>query len=397
MKQLKLLFVTPSFYPATYWGGPIQSLKELCDSLATTRTVELRVLTTDTNGRARANRVRPLEHCTKFQKGYTVYYCKRNYSVSFSAQLATFLPSMIGWADVVHLTAVYSFPTIPTLAICKLLKKPVVWSPRGALQRWDNNSRRALKAIWDNVCNRLCDDWRVTLHFTSEKERDESYGRMPHAAHLVIPNGVRIRNFDEGSKGEVTGLEPVNGALRLLYLGRLHPIKGIENLIQSMRFLHPSITLSICGDGDFHYEGRLKGVVQDLNLKERVFFRGYITEDEKLQQFANSDIFVIPSFSESFGLSAVEAMSCGLPVIASKGTPWKEIEARGCGLWVENNPETLAEAVRRISKMPLKDMGIAGRKWMASDFSWDAISKSMFEVYTQLLAKRNSNGQSHNF
>jgi glycosyltransferase involved in cell wall biosynthesis len=286
---------------------------------------------------------------------------------------------MIRWADVVHLTAVYSASTIPTLALCRILNKPVVWSPRGSLQRWEDSSRPRLKRLWEFICNSLCDKERVTMHFTSDKELLESASRIERAAVVVIPNGVdRVERPKHYSHEKPE-------SLRLLYLGRLDQIKGIENLITALQGVDGSVTLSLCGEGSNGYAGTLKALTEKLGLVERVKFRGRVADEEKEICFDDSDVLVMPSFNESFGLSAAEALSHGLPVIASKGTPWSEVEKVGCGLWVENDPQSLADAIERIRQMPLAEMGRRGREWMSREFSWDVIAGKMFKVYEGLV------------
>ena len=199
MNKLKLLHVSPTFYPATYWGGPLYSAHKLCDAMASSFAIDLRVLTTDSNGPARNQRIEVDSFPVRTTSGYEIYYCPRQLGLSFSFPLFSRLFSMVRWADVVHLTAVYSAPTIPTLALCKLLNKPVVWSPRGALQRWEHSARPFLKRLWEIVCNSLCDEERVTLHVTSKEEELASLRRITRASAIVIPNAVdKVRSDAEG-------------------------------------------------------------------------------------------------------------------------------------------------------------------------------------------------------
>jgi len=133
-KRMRVVQMTPSFYPAHAYGGPIEWVYWLSRSLVGLG-CELRVLTTDANG---VNKVLDIEKGreVEIRKGLRVRYCKRIMRHSVSTVFLRLLPAYIRWADVVHLSGVYSFPRIPTLLMCKLLHKRVVWSPHGALQRW---------------------------------------------------------------------------------------------------------------------------------------------------------------------------------------------------------------------------------------------------------------------
>jgi glycosyltransferase involved in cell wall biosynthesis len=297
--------------------------------------------------------------------------------------LLRFLPSYIRLADVVHLTAVYSFPTIPTLLICRLLNKPVVWSPRGALQRWKGSSRITAKALWEWVC-RMAAPKNLVLHVTSREEAMASVKRFPGFETIVIPNGIEIPEKVSHDRG--------NEVLRLFYLGRLHPIKGIENLLASCKIINDrsgiAWSLTIAGSGDPHYTDKIRSKIKALGLSDRVKMAGHIRREDKQVLFENADIAVIPSHSENFGMVVAEALAHSVPVIAAKGTPWKRLEEMGCGLWVDNDPESLAKAIERMSRMPLREMGQRGRDWMQKEFSWDQRSHEMVACYTALSARR---------
>ena len=108
-------------------------------------------------------------------------------------------------------------------------------------------------------------------------------------------------------------------------------------------------------------------------------------DDDKRDIFQRTEVLVLPSHSENFGNVVAEALAYGVPVIASRGTPWSRLEEKGCGLWVSNDPKTLAAAIEDISKMPLEEMGQRGREWMQQEFSWPSIAAAMIETYREML------------
>jgi glycosyltransferase involved in cell wall biosynthesis len=375
---MKVLHVIPSFYPATAWGGPIQSAYGLCKSIAQHADVMLRVLTTDTAGPRRKQSLPAGDFPVRFPSGYNVYYCRRVLGASFSPGLIARLWKMIRWADIVHLTAVYSSPTIPTLLLCKLLSKKVVWSPRGSFTDWDGASNLRLKTLWNRVCDKLCDPDRVAVHATSDEEVIQSRNKIKNATPVLIPNGVDLPDASHVRAA-------ANGKLRLLFLGRLHPIKGLENLFSALTKVSDNVTLSVTGEGDPDYQNALGRIVDDLGLQNRISFNGPAANNQKAEMFSRSDVCVLPSFSENFGLAIAESLAHGVPVIASRNTPWKEVETIGCGLWVDNDPDQLAASIEKIKTMPLAAMGEKGRAWMASEFSWQKRGSEMLACYKRLL------------
>jgi len=377
---MKVLHIIPTFYPATYWGGPIYSVYGLCNALAKIPNVILRVLTTDASGPHRSDSVEVTSYPMLYQGGYEVFFCSRWWSTNISPTMLLGLWRMIRWADVVHLTAVYSPPTIPTLLICRVLGKPIMWSPRGSLQRWEWTTKPRAKRMWEQACNMLLSRNKCVMHVTSEEEGAESMARISNAGIVVVPNGVNI-------PGSLPAREWVpGGLLRLLYLGRLHQIKGIENLLRAMKLINDeTITLSVCGNGDEAYSTRLQALQHELGLETRVSFKGHVDGVDKLEAFMNADVCIVPSFTENFGMVVAESLAHGVPVIASQGTPWKEVETHGCGVWIENKPEDLAKAIRHIRTLNLETMGKRGRDWMIRSYGWTAISHEIFVLYERLL------------
>jgi len=175
--------------------------------------------------------------------------------------------------------------------------------------------------------------------------------------------------------------------LRLLYLGRLHPIKGIENLLRAVALTDPSVQLSVFGDGESSYRESLEALVKQLKIGDRVTFGGQIEKDDlKTEMFLDADLVVAPSFSEAFCMVVAEALAHGVPVIASTGTPWEEISTLGCGLWVNNDPPALAAAIEKAKSLPLAAMGKRGRQLMKEKYSWSSVADRMAEQYRRTVA-----------
>ena len=370
---MKVLHVVPSFHPAYSYGGPIRSTFELCRNVVELG-CEVRVLTTDADGLDRVLDVDKTKE-VDLPEGFRVRYCPRRQRHSVSPTLMRLLPTYMRWADVVHLTGVYNFPTFPTIFWGRLLHKPLIWSPRGALQRWEGSSRIGLKGIWDFLWYHTADRVELTMHVTSEQESRETLARFPKLRMATIPNGVDVPD-------DVNRIER-NGELRLLFIGRLDPKKGIEALLKacSLADSAPPWRLAIAGWGAPEYVSQLKEQIQALGLSGRVEMLGAVLSKEKKRLFERSDVALVPSYTENFGIVVAEALAHGVPVIASKGTPWSRLEEKRCGLWVNNDPESLADAIRSISTMPLPDMGRRGREWMQREFSWCSVTNQMLALY----------------
>jgi len=192
---MKILHITPAYYPATYWGGPIFSVMYLNNALASLPGVELKVLTTDTAGPRISDRVDVSGLNREWYPEQEVIFTRRIAVTSVSPGLLKRLPGLVKWADVVHLTAIYSFPTIQTILACRLFDKPLVWSLRGAIMdddTWMCLRKKRLKSVWLKLCNALVSRNRVCLHVTTEQEKTVSMLRLPNADAAIVKNGVNV-------------------------------------------------------------------------------------------------------------------------------------------------------------------------------------------------------------
>ena len=388
---MKVLHVTPGFHPAFSMGGPIPAFLRLCQGLAELG-CDVKVLTTDASGTGSAMDVDTVQEVRMAERLH-VRYCRYLMARSISPALLGLLPSYLKWADVVHLSSVYNFPTIPTLFLCRLMGKPVIWSPHGALQRWEGSRRTRLKAVWEWICAAVAPR-TLHVHVTSGEEAVASGARFPAAEIRVIPYTVPVPARSRHVRDD--------RMLRLLYLGRLDRKKGIENLLAACDRLHQrgvrSWSLTIAGGGPSEYADKLGDQVRALERRitgnrpegsspppsARIRMAGEVTGQAKEALFAEADVLVVPSHTENFGLVVAEALLRAVPVIASTGTPWRQLEEMGCGLWVNNDPDSLADAIQRIQEMPLREMGRRGCEWARHEFDPDTIARTVYATYRRL-------------
>ena len=373
---MRILHIVPAFYPNLYHGGLI--VYNLCNALARHDGIEVRVLTTDA-AKAPGKKAAGDQCPIPTPLAYLVYYCRKRFAVSVAPGMLWHMAGLVRWADLVHLTEVYSFPSIPSLLVCRILRKPVVWSPHGALQRWEGSRRIALKAIWERVSRSIAPQ-RLLLQVTSEQEARESAERLPGVETAMVLHGVEIPDKVLPTTG--------NGVLRILYLGRLDPIKGIENLLEACGLLNHSSSVSwsltIAGAGDVRYSRSIRERIDKLGVSQQVILLGEVTGESKEALFGNTDVLVAPSHKESFCMVVAEALAHSVPVIVSRGTPWQRVEKMRCGLWVDNAPESLAKAIEQMARMPRCEMGQRGRDWMQREFSWAQRASEMIDIYAEL-------------
>lgn len=371
---MKVIHVTPSYFPAKSYGGPTESTHQLCLALAEKGT-DVHVLTTDSDG---PDRLTDSGKTVALRPNLRVTYARRSFGNDFSVSLLGELSRAVRECDVVHLTGVYSFTTIPTLVHSKRTGKPVIWSPRGSLKHWSGTTKGAAKTVWEKIC--FASAPKTFIHCTSKEEAEVTSLRLPPEVknHVrVIPNGVNV---------PATPSHVAHSELTLLFLGRLAEIKAIENLIEACLHLQQrgkQFQLVIAGTGDSSYVESLKVRAQSLGSSVR--FVGFADEAKKSELFSTADMLILPSHTENFGMVAAEALAHGVPVVASKGTPWSGLEPHGCGKWVDNTPESLANAILELITTDLRSAGERGREWMRQEFSWLKAADLMVRLYEEAL------------
>jgi glycosyltransferase involved in cell wall biosynthesis len=214
----------------------------------------------------------------------------------------------------------------------------------------------------------------------SEYNDIRSFGlRQPVA---IIPHGIEV--------GAVKKSEPKNGKLVVISLGRIHRKKGLINLVNAWSQLterYPNWILKIVGPDEGGHTQELRCLVRNLNLNS-VQILPAVYGNEKAAMMEAASLFVLPSFSENFALTVGESLALGVPVIATKGTPWEGLEIENCGWWIDVGIEPLAQALDTAMALPetsRQELGHRGRNWMLRDFTWLNAAKQSMEVYKWLI------------
>lgn len=199
----------------------------------------------------------------------------------------------------------------------------------------------------------------------------------------TLPNPIEIQEIIE---------RPISkkDKLKIGYLGRIHPRKRIEKLIYAFDALRNELQnaeLVIIGSGDKTYEMFLHNEIKKLGLKN-VQFTGFLTGKEKDDAITELSLLVVPSDFENFGNIVTEALVRGVPVIASKGMPWQELEEYHCGWWINNNQESINQTLINAISLPLEErvrMGMNGKQLMCEKYSVEILGKKMKQLYEWIL------------
>lgn len=256
---------------------------------------------------------------------------------------------------------------------------PLVVSPHGMLGpgalKFSWQKKRLFAALAQNRAFKAV----TCFHATSSKEIADIRAYGLRAPIALIPIGIEVP--------EKSVPDDLRRCRRtLLYLGRVHPKKGLDRLLAAWSRLEsrfPDWDLLIVGPSEVGYGPKLRSQALRAGL-QRVMFKDALFGEDKMRAYRDADLFVLPTLDENFGMVVAESLANGTPVVCTEGAPWEGLETHGCGWWVDHGVEPLTVALSEAMAQPrsqLEAMGARGRDWMVRDFSWARIAADMEQLY----------------
>ena len=345
--------------------------------------------------------------------------------------------------DIVHVHGIWD-PRLHNVAkMCRAAKVPYVVAPRGMLEPWSLKQKWLKKRIARFLYQDKDLKCAAALHATAESEA-EQFRKLGFRNPVVIsPNGVNLPkvgavssqrlavsdgvSLELGNRGQELGVREK----RVLFVSRMHPKKGVLELVEAWGRLGVrsqelgvsnwvvELVYTLNGEFEREYEAKVKARILELGMSYQdtdgsvhrnsstpslhhsstspnFIFTGALNDDAKWDAYDRADLFVLPTYSENFGIVVAEALWAGVPVITTKGTPWSELEEYKCGKWIDlsaagSNPSTwdaLDSAL--VSAMSMSDkergeMGECGRKLVEEKYTWEAVCGKMIEGYKEIL------------
>ena len=291
--------------------------------------------------------------------------------------------------DIVHIHALWDPFLHKIIAWARRKSIPFVCSPHGMLTPWALNHKRMKK--WLALALYQYRDLRAAtlFHATAMSEVEDIRRLKLNQSVVVAPLGV-----NSPPTADTTHFKE-NATKTALFVSRVHPKKGLLNLVDAWSKVRPvGWKMVITGpDQDGHTEvvkarAHAMGVIQDFEFVGAVFGK------DKDQLYANAALFVLPTYSENFGVVIIEALVHGVPVITTKGAPWDELVSECCGWWIDIGAIPLAEALREAMALTDEErraMGENGRRLVGGKYAWPVIAQQMGMAYEGILGRDGRN------
>lgn len=291
--------------------------------------------------------------------------------------------------DIIHGQGIW-LPIYHKMAkLCTRNNIPFIMTPRGALEPWCLREKACKKKLALLLYQKRDLQKAAAILTTAEMEAEHLRDLGITSPLAIIPNGIDTTNYPCRS---VLMKEHVKK--QIVFISRIHYKKGIEFLIDAWEQLHtkyPDWTIKIAGNGEEDYITTLQKRITQKRLDHKIQILPPVFGDDKYKLYSESSLFVLPSFSENFGMVIAEAMSCGVPVITTTGTPWQELNSRKLGwcidLSLENLTQTLSAAID-MGQEKLFDIGQQGSKYIQATYNYLSVAEKNKQLYEWIINKQ---------
>jgi glycosyltransferase involved in cell wall biosynthesis len=262
--------------------------------------------------------------------------------------------------------------------VARRLGIPLVIQPHGTLAPWALAHRAWKKRLAWALYQRRDLETASLFVATSDQEAESIRKVGLRQPIAIIPIGIDLP----------ASVEPIHREVmtrHALFLSRIHPVKGLLNLVAAWDQVRPKgWKMIVAGPDEENHRVQVERAVKNAKLEQDFEFVGPVTGVAKEMLYREADLFILPTFSENFGIVIAEALSYGVPVITTHGAPWQTLVTNGCGWWVEVGAQPLAEAIRRavaLSDAERHEKGKRGRAFVETELSWPEIASEMLAVY----------------
>lgn len=389
---MRILVVIASLSPR--WGGTTPACLNMCRELARRGN---RIVVYTTNADA-GGRLSPIPQGRQADGGFAIHFFPisspwfppaRGYL--YSASLRRTLARKVGAFDLVYVFSLYRFPSAAACWSARRAGVPYVVNPHGSLDPYLFRRRRWLKAVsellveWPNL------NHAAAIHYTSQEEAELTRPLGLRSPPLIVPLGLPLEEYDPVPKGSEWRLPVPEGSKVLLFFGRINFKKGLDLLVKAFAEIAarmPEVILVLAGPDNEGYGTQVRQWLQEAGLDGRTLFTGMVLGEEKRAWLSQSDLFVLPSYTENFGIAVAEAMAMGLPVVISdKVNIWQEVEKARAGLVVPCDAGKLAQACLRLLQDPEESraMGARGRRLVEEQFSLERTTEMLETSFRRLV------------
>ena len=386
---MKILHVIANLAPR--YGGPSKACWEMARAVGQLGH-EVSIYTTNQDGLGEL--AVPVGQPVR-QEGVQIHYfpiqAPRFWGTSLPLALA--LRHKIPASDLVHIHSLYLFHNLVAGHYCRQHGIPYLMRPHGTLDPFIHRRHRGRKRLMEQLFEHRNIRGAAALHFTTAAEAELAAPFTCGTPGLVVPLGIDLAEFEPmPAPGRFRARYPEIGDKPIiLFFGRVNFKKGLDILAKAFGAVarrRQDVHLVIAGPDNEGWGARVRTWLGEEGVLSRTTFTGMLLGPDKFAVLRDASLFVLPSYSENFGLAVIEAMAAGLPVIISdKVNIWREVHSGGAGRVIPCEAPALADQILNLLADPeaAAGMGQKGRALVKDRFQWPRIGRSLAEAYGRII------------
>lgn len=389
---MKILHVIPSVSPAR--GGTSRAVLDMVRALRDGG-IEAEIVATNDDGDNLLDV--PLGISTLFDRVPTYFFARFSPQLpalrefAFSGSFTTWLFQNITKYDAIHVHAVFSYTSTVAMAIARLKGVPYITTPHGMLCSWSLQQGGQKKQTYFNIIERANLNGARSIQVTCQQERDEVAILNLKSPTFVLPLALTDTpvQIPDAAKRLRESLDCDRDEPIVLFLSRLHYKKGLEYLIPALgRLKERRFTFVLAGNGTPAYEAEIQALLANAGIAQRTRMVGFVEGERKDLLIQGANLFALTSHSENFGISVLEALAVGTPVLVTPGVGLAPIIGdKGLGFVADLDIESIAGAIERVltDLDRAKAIGERARKFTLEHYTWEPIAAELIRVYGDLL------------